>query len=162
MDLCPCGSEKEYAKCCQPLISGEQSAETAEALMRSRYSAHAKKAFDYIFDTTWPGNRQEEDREGTAAWSRKLDWQRLEVRNVEAGGVDDEKGMVEFVARYRKNAKAFDHHEIAEFVRQDGRWYFKDGHAPQQVQAVRQGPKVGRNDPCPCGSGKKYKKCCGR
>ena len=162
MDVCPCGSEKAYTACCQPLISGEQNAETAEALMRSRFSAHAMKAFDYIFDTTWPDNRQEEDREGTAAWSRKLDWQRLEVRNVEAGGVDDDKGMVEFVARYRKNAKAFEHHEIAEFVRQDGRWYFKDGHAPQQIQAVRQGPKVGRNDPCPCGSGKKYKKCCGK
>jgi len=162
MDLCPCGSEKEYANCCQPLISGEQKAATAEALMRSRYSAHANKAFDYIFDTTWPDSRKEEDRQGTAAWSRKLDWQRLEILNVEAGGPDDEQGTVEFVARYRKNAKAFEHHEIAEFVKQEGCWYFKDGHAPQQATALRQGPKVGRNDPCPCGSGKKYKKCCGK
>ena len=136
MDLCPCGSEKEYADCCQPLIDGDQVAETAEALMRSRYSAHAKKAFDYIFDTTLPANRQEDDRKGTAAWSRKLDWQRLEVRQVDAGGPDDDKGTVEFVARYRKNSKAFEHHEIAEFVRVDGRWYFKDGAAPQPVQAV--------------------------
>ncbi len=162
MDPCPCGSRHPYAACCQPLINGDKHAETAEELMRSRYSAHAQKAFDYLFDTTWPVNRQAEDRRGTAEWSRKLDWQRLEIRNVEAGGPDDEKGFVEFVARYRKNAKAFDHHEIAEFVRREGRWYFKDGHAPRQAQSVRQGPKVGRNDPCPCGSGKKYKKCCGR
>ena len=162
MEFCPCGSEKEYAQCCQPLIGGEQQAETAEALMRSRYSAHAKKEYDYIFETTWPANRQEEDRQGTAGWSRKLDWQRLEIRNVDAGGPDDDKGTVEFVARYRKSAKAFEHHEIAEFIRQEGRWYFKDGHAPQPVQSVRQGPKVGRNDPCTCGSGKKYKKCCGK
>ena len=27
---------------------------------------------------------------------------------------------------------------------------------------IVKGPKIGRNDPCPCGSGKKYKKCCGR
>ncbi len=162
MDRCPCGSEKEYADCCQPLINGDRTADTAEALMRARYSAHAKKAFDYIFETTLPANRQEDDRNGTAAWSRKLDWQRLEVCRVDAGGTDDEKGTVEFVARYRKNAKAFDHHEIAEFVRDDGRWYFKDGQAPQPVQAIRQGPKIGRNDPCTCGSGKKYKKCCGK
>lgn len=162
MDLCPCGSEKSYADCCQPMIEGDQTADTAEALMRSRYSAHAKKVFDYIFETTLPANRQEDERKGTAAWSRKLDWQRLEIRSVDAGGPDDEKGSVEFVARYRKNSKAFEHHEIAEFVREDGCWYFKDGQPPQPVQTVRQGPKIGRNDPCACGSGKKYKKCCGR
>ena len=61
MEPCPCGSEKAYADCCQPLISGERRAETAEALMRSRYAAHAKQAFDYIFDTTYPGSRQEDD-----------------------------------------------------------------------------------------------------
>ena len=81
MDQCPCGSEKAYANCCQPLISGEENAETAEALMRSRYSAHARKAFDYLFDTTYPGNRQAEDHDGTAAWSKKLEWQRLQVRS---------------------------------------------------------------------------------
>jgi SEC-C motif-containing protein len=162
MDLCPCGSEKAYAHCCEPLIEGQAHADTAEMLMRSRYSAHAKKKFDYLFETTLPESRQEEDRKETAAWSRKLDWQNLAVRSVEAGGPEDEKGTVEFVARYRKNGKAFEHHEIAEFVRQEDRWYFKDGQAPQQVQSVRQGPKIGRNDPCPCGSGKKFKKCCGK
>lgn len=161
MELCPCGSEKEYTDCCQPLIQGERIAETAEALMRSRYSAHAKKAFGYIFDTTLPDKRKEGDRKETAAWSKKLDWQHLEVRQSAQGGPDDSTGTVEFVARYRKNGKAFDHHEIAEFVREGDRWYFKDGQPPQSVQAVRQGPKIGRNDPCSCGSGKKFKKCCG-
>jgi hypothetical protein len=84
--------------------------------MRSRYTAHAKKEFDYIFETTLPSNRQDADRKGTAAWSRKLDWQRLEVRHSENGGPDDSVGTVEFLARYRKDGKAFDHHEIAEFV----------------------------------------------
>jgi SEC-C motif-containing protein len=161
MELCPCGSEKDYNACCQPLIKGERAAETAEALMRSRYTAHAKKEYDYIFDTTQPAKRQDSDRKETAAWSKKLDWQSLEIRNVAQGGPDDSSGTVEFVARYRKNGTAFDHHEIAEFVREDDRWYFKDGQPPQPVQAVRQGPKIGRNDPCPCGSGKKFKKCCG-
>jgi SEC-C motif-containing protein len=162
MENCPCGSEKTYADCCQPLIEGERRADTAEELMRSRYTAHAKKVYDYIFETTLPASRQDEDREGTAAWSKKLDWQRLEIRSVEKGGEDDDTGTVEFLARYRKNGKAFDHHEIAEFAREDGLWYFKDGRPPAPVQVIRQGPKIGRNDPCTCGSGKKYKKCCGR
>jgi SEC-C motif-containing protein len=162
MESCPCGNDKPYSECCQPLIEGERVADTAEALMRSRYTAHAKKAFDYIFDTTYPANREESDRQGTAAWSRKLDWQRLEVCRVEQGGPEDTTGTVEFIARYRKNGKAFDHREIAEFVREDNRWYFKDGQPPPAVQSIRQGPKTGRNDPCPCDSGKKFKKCCGK
>jgi SEC-C motif-containing protein len=162
MEKCPCGSAIAFADCCKPLIEGERPAETAEALMRSRYTAHATKSFDYIFDTTHPDSRKEDDRNSTAAWSKKLDWQRLEIRGVEQGGADDDAGKVEFVARYRKNGKAFDHHEIAEFVREDGRWYFKEGQPPPPVQIVREGPKIGRNDPCSCGSGKKYKKCCGK
>ncbi len=38
----------------------------------------------------------------------------------------------------------------------------QQGAPPRKKQPVKVGPKVGRNDPCPCGSGKKYKKCCGR
>ncbi len=162
MELCPCGSQKEFADCCQPLLEGVRTADTAEVLMRSRFTAHAKKAFDYIFETTHPAGRKDDDRKGTAAWSKKLDWQRLEIRNVEKGGPDDTAGTVEFVARYRKDSKAFDHHEIAEFVHEDGRWYFKEGQPPPPVQVIRQGPKIGRNDPCACGSGKKYKKCCAK
>lgn len=162
MQECPCGSGIAFTDCCQPLIESRKDAETAEALMRSRYTAHAIKSFDYLFGTTLPDSRQEEDRKSTAAWSKRLEWQSLAIRNVEKGGTEDDTGLVEFIARYRKDGKAFDHHEIAEFVRQDGKWYFKDGQPPQTVQVVREGPKVGRNDPCPCGSGKKYKKCCGK
>ena len=92
MEFCPCGSQKAYADCCQPLIKGERTADTAEALMRSRYTAHAKKEFDYIFETTHSSGRQDGDRKGTAAWSRKLEWQRLEIRNTEKGGPDDSTG----------------------------------------------------------------------
>uniref|UniRef100_UPI003563DCE8 YchJ family protein n=1 Tax=Desulfosarcina sp. TaxID=2027861 RepID=UPI003563DCE8 len=59
MALCPCGSGKDYEDCCGPLIKGDRVADTAEDLMRSRYTAHAKKNFDYIFETTHPSNRQE-------------------------------------------------------------------------------------------------------
>ncbi len=162
MDLCPCGSEISFADCCLPLIEGVRSADTAEALMRSRYSAHATKAFGHLFDTTLPAKREEGDKMETAAWSKKLDWERLEIRSVVDGGANDEKGTVEFVARYRKDGQASEHHEIAEFVKEEDRWYFKDGQAPLAEQSIRQGPKIGRNEPCPCGTGKKYKKCCGK
>jgi SEC-C motif-containing protein len=162
MELCPCGSQKAYVDCCQPLIKGERTADTAEALMRSRYTAHAKKEFDYLFKTTHPSNRQDDDRKGTCGLVPKAGLAAAGSSQYGKGGPDDSAGTVEFLARYRKDSKAFDHHEIAEFVREDGRWYFKDGQAPQPVQAIRQGPKIGRNDPCSCGSGKKYKKCCGK
>ncbi len=42
----------------------------------------------------------------------------------------------------------------------DGSYDISD-YGASVVQVVREGPKVGRNDPCPCGSGKKWKKCCG-
>jgi len=159
-DLCPCGSELNYGECCQPLISGEKTAPTAEALMRARYSAHVKTEIDFIVDTTHPEKRSTIDRKQVTAWSKKSEWLGLKIVASEAGGENDQEGTVEFVARYREKERPVEHHEIAEFVREEGEWYFKDGQPPKQVQSIRQGPKIGRNDPCPCGSGKKYKKCC--
>jgi SEC-C motif domain protein len=69
--------------------------------------------------------------------------------------------MVEFVARYRMGGAEHAHHERATFQRHDGRWYFEDGDIVKARPVVREAPKVGRNEPCPCGSGKKFKKCHG-
>ena len=69
-------------------------------------------------------------------------------------------GTVEVVAEYFEKGRRNRHHEIAQFRREDGAWYFYDGQAPTPQTVVRTGPKVGRNEPCPCGSGRKYKKCC--
>lgn len=159
-DLCPCGSQLTYQECCQPLISGEKTAQTAEALMRSRYTAHVQAEVDYIINTTHPDKRDTIDRKQVLSWSKKSEWLELKIISTEEGGPEDDKGVVEFSARYREKARTIVHHEIAEFVRQDGNWYFVDGQPPKLVQSIRQGPKIGRNDPCPCGSGKKYKKCC--
>jgi len=161
MEPCPCGSEIEFKECCEPLLAGQQHAETAEALMRARYTAHVKVNSEYIYDTTHPENRKDVDREKSADWSKRFDWQSLEVLRVDAGGGEDQVGTVEFVARYRKKGTLFKHHEIAEFVRLEDRWYFKDGQVPVPEQAIRKEPKIGRNAPCPCGSGRKFKKCCG-
>lgn len=161
MDLCPCGSGNNYADCCEPYIRGTQSAPTAEALMRSRYAAYVKTEIDYIYETTHERQRDKFNRKESEAWSRKTDWYSLEIRNTEAGGADDQTGEVEFIARYRNKGKMAQHHEVAEFKKEGDQWFFYDGHAPKYEQVKRNGTKIGRNDPCPCGSGKKYKKCCG-
>jgi SEC-C motif-containing protein len=141
------------------VIKGDQPAETAEALMRARYSAHVKSEIDFIENSTHSSQRSQVDRTRLAAWIRRSQWLGLEVISAE-GGAEDTEGTVEFVARYREKDKRVNHHEIATFVKEDGNWYFQDGKPPNYGQYVRQGPKIGRNDPCPCGSGKKYKKCC--
>lgn len=162
MEQCPCGTGKSYTECCEPLIKGDEAAKTAEALMRSRYTAHAKSEIDYIYDTTHPDKREGYDRDGVAAWTKKSEWQSLEIIKSKDGGTEDQEGVVEFVARYREKGKPVRHHEVAEFSKVDDQWYFTDGNTPKPVTMVRQGPKTGRNDPCTCGSGKKFKKCCGR
>ncbi len=80
---------------------------------------------------------------------------------VEKGGVADEEGVVEFIASYTMDKLKDQHRERAKFKKKDGVWLYEDGDiVPTTI--VRSGPKVGRNDPCPCGSGKKYKHCCGK
>ena len=96
------------------------------------------------------------------AWSRESDWRGLEIVSTKKGGEDDTEGTVEFVAQYARHGKEEFHHELAEFAKAEGRWYFVDGKLVGKKPFVRDEPKVGRNDPCPCGSSKKFKKCCGR
>jgi SEC-C motif-containing protein len=137
------------------------SAPTAEALMRSRYTAYVKTEIDYIYETTHRSQRDKFNRKESEEWSRKTDWHSLEIRRTDGGGQEDQSGVVEFIARYRKKAKMAVHHEVAEFKKEEGIWYFFDGRAPKYGQIKRDGVKIGRNAPCPCASGKKYKKCCG-
>ena len=158
---CPCGSGQVYEACCGPLIKGERFPETAEQLMRSRYSAYTLQEIPYIRDTNHPDSREDWDEAGATAWSKSSTWQGLDILETEAGGPDDERGVVEFVARFSMKGEDLAHRERAVFERAEGRWYFKDGELVKPKQFRRETPKVGRNDPCPCGSGKKYKKCCG-
>jgi len=161
MATCPCGSEKTYDTCCEPLILGNQAPETAEALMRARYSAYVMEQVQFVLDTTHPSQRDQYTENGIRRWSRNSEWIGLTILGTEAGTPEDENGTVEFVAEYFEKGRRQRHHEIAQFRREEGIWYFYDGQAPTPKTVVRTEPKVGRNDPCPCGSGRKYKKCCG-
>ena len=96
-EKCPCGSTLTYAKCCGPLIKGTAPAETAEGLMRSRYSAYVKAEMDYLFETTHPAHRKGYDHEGTRTWAENAEWLGLEIVSSR-GGKDDSLGEVEFIA----------------------------------------------------------------
>jgi SEC-C motif-containing protein len=161
MSTCPCDSGKDYDACCGPLISGSRPAPTAEALMRSRYSAFATGATDYITHTLHPDNRDEYDPAATKRWADSSEWLGLKVLNTSGGGTDDTEGSVEFTATFRQKGVVHTHHEVGLFSRLKGVWYYVDGKIITPGTKRNPAPKVGRNDPCPCGSGKKYKKCCG-
>lgn len=164
--MCECGSGKEYSNCCEPFITGKALPKTPEELMRSRYVAHVKQEIPYLRETLAPEVRSSFVEKDVRDWAQS-EWLGLEI--LEAKG-----NTVEFNAKYKKKGKLFEHHEVSKFRKIGERWFFVDGdshvhedgkghhhhHAPI-APMVREEPKIGRNDPCVCGSGKKYKKCCG-
>ena len=161
MPSCPCGLPKPYEQCCRPYILEKDFAPTAEALMRSRYSAYVMGQIQYIAKTHLETGQDDFDVEAARKWSEESDWKGLEIVQVEKGGPKDEEGVVEFMASYISEGVLHKHHERSHFIKADGKWLYKEGDIVTASPVRRSQPKVGRNDPCPCGSGKKYKKCCG-
>lgn len=170
---CPCGTNQLYSLCCEPYISGKAKPPTAEALMRSRYTAFVICNMAYIKNTTAPETRKEFDEVQAKKWAQQADWKGLQVISSKKGKITDKIGTVEFLATYGENGKVLEHHETSEFKKNNNdTWFFVSGDSQtyeqgQPRQSIkpqtlhRESPKVGRNDPCLCGSGKKYKKCCG-
>jgi SEC-C motif-containing protein len=160
---CPCGSEKAYDACCGLYHKGA-AAPTAEALMRARYSAYVKGEIDFIMGSYAPAAAKDVDRDSTERWSREATWHGLSIIATEKGGPADSEGMVEFVARHslKPNAPEMSHHERAHFARggSEKRWQYVDGDEVKP-EPIKADAKPGRNDPCHCGSGKKFKKCHG-
>ncbi len=159
LNTCPCGSAGSYENCCGRLHKGITKAETAEQLMRSRYSAWFLGLIDYLFATTWSKQQSGLNREEMQDWADRTQWLSLEVVDTAAGQPGDKEGEVEFRARFQLPPveSVQEHHERSRFVFENDRWFFVDPSIP-----ARSGSDIGRNDPCPCGSGKKYKKCCGK
>ena len=157
---CPCGSGRRDDTCCAPIIEGRAAATTAETLMRSRYTAFATGAIDYLLQSHDPETRFSVDRESIARWSRQSTWLSLEILATERGGESDQDGVVEFRARYLEGEEPRVHSERSTFRRVDGHWTYVNGEAIPDAPVARTA-KVGRNEPCPCGSGRKFKKCHG-
>lgn len=149
--LCPCGSALEYSSCCQRYLSGSLPAPDPSQLMRSRYSAFVMKDADYLIATWHPSCQPQHFRDDLEKGFAKTQWQGLTVFATDEGRHPDE-GFVSFIARYHDDNRPGAIIECSRFLKENGRWYYIDGTRPL----------IGRNDPCPCGSGKKFKKCCGQ
>lgn len=157
---CPCGSEASFDSCCGPLLNNDRPAATAEALMRSRYTAYTRCDIDYVERTTHPTSREDFDKEEARQWAEGTDWRGLDIIETAGGGADDDRGTVQFIAHYAEGGLLKKHHEVATFIKDNGEWRFETGEPGKLKPFMRPEQKVGRNDPCPCGSGKKHKKCC--
>lgn len=156
---CPCGSDRNFDECCGPVLTGRP-ALTAEALMRSRYTAYVQGNLDHIESTNAAEVGSAFDRARAEESARGIEWLGLDVIETIAGGADDDSGSVEFRARFSRLGQDLIHHEAATFHREDGRWVYAEGRVNSRPVS-RRVTHVGRNDPCPCASGKKFKKCCG-
>ncbi len=127
--------------------------------MRSRYSAYTKGEIDYLYATTHPDFRKGYDHEGTRKWAESSEWLGLEIVSSRGGG-EDALGEVEFIASFSESGTESAHHELGKFRKLEGVWYFTEGKMVTSKPIIS--TKVGRNEPCPCGSNSKYKKCCGK
>jgi SEC-C motif-containing protein len=167
MTVCPCRSKDQeiinYDDCCRPFLEGGQKTPTAETLMRSRYSAYALKKIDYIVATQIEVSDDIFNTQEALNWANSCDWLGLEIKKTIKGTVDDKTGIVEFTAflRDKSTEQEFFHNESSSFIKENDQWKFKDGLIQGKKPIIRLESKIGRNDVCSCGSGKKFKKCCG-
>ncbi|PIQ30220.1 MAG: preprotein translocase subunit SecA [Zetaproteobacteria bacterium CG_4_9_14_3_um_filter_49_83] len=147
---CPCGSGQAAEACCRRWLDGDKPAPSAEALMRSRYTAYVLNRHEYLLATWYPSTRP------ATLGGTSLHWIGLEIVHTEQGGEQDSNGIVEFIASYVQRGKGTRLHERSRFVREsmqgEHHWLYVDGDCRVS--------DIARNDACPCGSGKKFKRCC--
>lgn len=157
ISFCHCKSGRLYDECCGPLLAGERIALTAEALMRSRYTAYVVRDIAYLLRSWHLSTRPDKINPDDI-----LEWHDLHIVRTEKGMEVDSEGIVEFKAISFFQKKEWRLHEVSHFVKEDGHWLYVDGDIKDESSPVeRRVLKVGRNDPCHCGSGRKFKKCCG-
>ena len=125
--LCPCKSRFAYADCCMRFHYGKAKPQTAEQLMRSRYSAYFFRLVDYLVETTHPDTREPGLKKELEKTIHQVNWSYLNVVDVSKGGKDDKVGKVEFVASYFVNAEPYELHERSRFRRYKGQWKYLDG-----------------------------------
>jgi SEC-C motif-containing protein len=121
---CYCGVGDSFEKCCKPLHEGKLSAETAEQMMRSRFSAFCVRNLDYVKRTTDPQLFTEIDWNANEEWMNSVDFFKLEIVRAEESG---NKATIEFKAHFKVHEKVSVHHEISKFRKSHGEWFFRDG-----------------------------------
>ncbi|GHY04122.1 hypothetical protein VCSRO21_0195 [Vibrio cholerae] len=150
---CYCGNTQPYSQCCEPIHLNPHSAQVPEQLMRARFSAHILKNVEFVIETYHPSCQASNERDAISE-SVHSDWLRLEIISTQMGATPNE-GFVHFKAFLEQEGEAFCLEERSRFLKENNCWFYIDGEFPTAI-------KQGRNDPCACGSGKKFKKCCGK
>ncbi len=140
---CICGNDKEYEDCCGRFLEDKKETQTAVELMRSRYSAYVLKNGQYLYDTCSQKLQNIDDI--NAIKSHNIEWLGLKIESYG----DDE---VTFMVYYKENGRIEVMKERSFFIYENGKLKYDRG----EMLEV----KILRNEPCPCGSGKKYKRCC--
>ena len=159
-----------YHQCCAPLHTQAQFAATAEQLMRSRYSAFVLQNIDYIVATTLPSQQPLLDILAISSWAKQTDWAGLEIIN-HTPKIGKRHAQVEFKAFFKVDQDLQYHHELSTFVKAKvqtdnntakdktiEKWFFVD----PTVDMAAHGKTISQKQPCICGSGEKFKRCCGQ
>lgn len=147
---CYCCSDLPYSDCCERFIKGQHLPQTPEQLMRSRFSAYCIGAYRYILDTYDSPSRRNLDEASLAEQAKENVWFALQVVP------QDHNDKVEFKAYYFHQGRPHLLHETSGFIKESGRWVYSTGQLHNDFGKI----SIGRNDPCPCLSGKKFKQCC--
>ena len=134
--------------------------------MRSRYSAFCVGAIDYLLQTRHSSKRHLDSASDIQTTAQNTQWLKLDIIDSTQGTTLDEQGTVTFRAYYKEGNETCALEECSRFLKENNRWFYLDGehdlkHQKQQSDAKTHVKKGGRNDPCWCGSNKKFKKCHG-
>lgn len=121
---CPCQSGKNFETCCQPFLEGKALPETAEQLMRSRYSAYATQTIVYLKETLWPRYQKSFNPVEIAEYAEQTQWVGLDILATEKGQAGDAKGSVLFCAKYLAHGQFGQQREFSLFKKRGGRWYY--------------------------------------
>ena len=148
--FCPCGSGSAYSSCCLPVLNDHSLATTAEMLMRSRYTAFVKHHTQHI-QSSWHMTTRPKTLDFE---NHPVVWLGLQIHNCDDGLTGDNNGTVDFTCSYLENGLLCKLQEVSQFLKEDDLWYYIQG----ECKVIKE--KISRNTACPCGSGKKFKRCC--
>ena len=127
--LCACGSGNSAANCCLAYIETTVAAPSAQALMRSRYTAYTMARIDYLLCTWHPSTRPAQ-----LSIDPAIRWLGLKLKHIDGGRPGDSEGSVEFIARFKVGSRADRIHEDSRFVFENGGWLYVDGSVKHQPQ----------------------------
>ena len=154
---CYCCADLPFSACCEPFLTHKKIPDTAEKLMRSRFSAYATKNFEYVLRTYAADKQANLNINTLAENAENIIWFALRIDDTNNIPLtSNATDTVTFTAFYFENKNIFQLHETSNFVVEDNQWRYYDGKLFDDCGKI----KYGRNLPCLCNSGKKFKQCC--